>query len=291
MFGDSSDEEDQVGSSDAVASSSSSSSSSTAAALALDSEAGRRQALEARPAGAGVLAFHNGIEEALLLHVERTSKKGNVDDILRAVDSFCYSRHWMMHVGDLKGAVVANALRRSPVLAVNNEVPRLCAVELGSYCGYSTTLIASRLPPNVPLFTVENNAKCRKFTERMLTHAELIGNVRIVPSIPDAVNLIREMGLEIGFIFIDHDKASYTPDLKLIESSGLMLSPGCVVLADNILSFGVPLTEYIEHVSKADGMYSDYELLRGAVEYSVASAGDVHPGDANEDGMCIAVYR
>jgi catechol O-methyltransferase len=249
---------------------------------------GRRRALEARPAGAGVLAFHNGVEEALLLHVEKTSKKGDADDILRTIDGFCYSRHWMMHVGDLKGVVLKNILQQSPVM--NPRDQGLCAIELGSYCGYSTTLIAKQLHPGVRLFTVENNLKCRKFTERMLRHAELISNVNITGSIPEAVATITDLGLKIGFIFIDHDKSLYTSDLKLIESSGLMLSPGCVVLADNILSFGVPLNDFINHVSESNNLYSGFELMRGAVEYSVAS--DVlPPGDAHEDGMCVAIYK
>lgn len=280
MFGDSSDDEDHITSSDVATSS---------CTVALDSEVGRQRALEVRPPGAGVLAFHNGVEEALLLHVEKTSKKGDVDDILRAVDIFCYSRHWMMHVGDFKGLVLRNILQRSPVVDGRGDLS-LCAVELGSYCGYSTALIAKQLPVNVKLFTVENNLKCQKFTERMLRHAELISNVCIAESIPEAIAAIKQLELRIGFIFIDHDKSRYTSDLKLFENSGLMLSPGCVVLADNILSFGVPLNDFIDHVSESNDMYASYELMRGAVEYSVASD-TVPTGDAHEDAMCVAIYK
>lgn len=39
-------------------------------------------------------SFHNGTEQALLLHVERTAVKENAQSVLAAIDLFCYSRHW-----------------------------------------------------------------------------------------------------------------------------------------------------------------------------------------------------
>lgn len=66
--------------------------------LPLDDEDSRAAALQLRPAGSGVLAFHSGIEEAMLLFVERVATSGDPKSVLLAVDNYCYSRHWMMHV-------------------------------------------------------------------------------------------------------------------------------------------------------------------------------------------------
>ena len=51
-------------------------------------------------------------------------------------------------------------------------------------------------------------------------------------------------------VFIDHDKAAYVPDLKLIVERG-WLHPGSVVVADNIRNPGAP--DYRELMRAAEG--------------------------------------
>ena len=45
----------------------------------------------------------------------------------------------------------------------------------------------------------------------------------------------------VDMLFIDHEKALYVDDLRMVEAAGL-LEAGAVVAADNVLSFGQPLT-------------------------------------------------
>ena len=52
-----------------------------------------------RPQACGVLQFHNGTEEAMFLYVKQHSEEGDVNNIIKAIDEFCYKRHWMMHLG------------------------------------------------------------------------------------------------------------------------------------------------------------------------------------------------
>jgi hypothetical protein len=54
----------------------------------------RKKLLQARPQSCGLLAFHNGTEESLLLYVQRNATRGDPLSVLKAVDVFCYSRHW-----------------------------------------------------------------------------------------------------------------------------------------------------------------------------------------------------
>ena len=97
-----------------------------------------------RPTNCGVLAFHNGTEQALIVDVERHA--GNTpEDVLRVIDSFCYKRHWMMHIGDVKGKILIEELEKLKRL---KDTPLVC-VEIGSYCGYSSVLIAGRLRTQV----------------------------------------------------------------------------------------------------------------------------------------------
>ena len=66
-----------------------------------------------RPDDCGVMAFHNGTEEALFCHLDKSKasfaintncagRRGtvNVSKLLTEIDHFCYNRHWMMHIGD-----------------------------------------------------------------------------------------------------------------------------------------------------------------------------------------------
>jgi hypothetical protein len=110
------------------------------------------QLLLSRPAACGVMAFHNGTEEALLLFVERYAQKGKPASVLNAVDSFCYGRHWMMHCGDKKVKYLEKALqlgREKAKVTVSGtsrctvSSSQLVCLEIGSYCGYSAVKIAS----------------------------------------------------------------------------------------------------------------------------------------------------
>ena len=117
----------------------------------LDSTQRISQLLLSRPAACGVMAFHNGTEEALLLFVERSAKRGSPASVLHAIDSFCYGRHWMMHCGDKKVKYLEKALQlgrrkaKNTVFEKNRPVAssQLVCLEIGSYCGYSAVQIAS----------------------------------------------------------------------------------------------------------------------------------------------------
>ena len=63
-----------------------------------------------RPKENGVLSFHNGTEEALILFVSEHIRNHNLSQrdetvsercqyILSCIDNYCYNRHWMMHIG------------------------------------------------------------------------------------------------------------------------------------------------------------------------------------------------
>lgn len=54
----------------------------------------------------------------------------------------------------------------------------------------------------------------------------------------------------VDFVFIDHDKSAYLPDLERIVGER-WLHPGSIVVADNIKFPGAP--EYRSHMAAADG--------------------------------------
>ena len=84
--------------------------------------------------------FHPGTEDEMLRVVAAEAPRGDVSATLAVIDRFCRSSHWMMHVGDVKGAILRAPHRAAPGLWV----------ELGAYCGYSAVLLASQMHDTEP---------------------------------------------------------------------------------------------------------------------------------------------
>jgi catechol O-methyltransferase len=224
----------------------------------------------------------------LLLTIERDNTLQTASDVIDAVDHFCYSRHWMMHIGPVKGKILDDVILK----AQGGDNKLLVCVELGSYCGYSTIRIASQfINENSMIYSIEREPTCCTWTNRLCKKAGLSSNVCILEGGVDAgIQSLLDLDIHIDVLFIDHDKIKYLDDLKLFEAAGLLQSPGAIVVADNILSFGVPLADYLEHVRQPvseGGLYSSSVLHRRTVEYSTATD-SVEDGNELEDGIEIS---
>jgi hypothetical protein len=55
----------------------------------------------------------DGREEALARHVTTHARAGDVDDVIRTIDDFCYGQSFMMNVGDEKGKILDRAVQRT----------------------------------------------------------------------------------------------------------------------------------------------------------------------------------
>ena len=245
-----------------------------------------------RPESCGVLKFHNGTEDALYHYVVGKAAQGDVSAILKTIDEFCYTQHWMMHIGDQK----LHHLRSSLDKARENSPSHLCVTELGSYCGYSAIYLGSLLDKSRGdhLFCIEADPKCVGWTRRMIAHANLQDVVTVVATPASEVDIWhKELSKDhIDVLFIDHDKSQYLNDLLRIEKAGL-LNAGSVVVADNVLSFGIPLTEYLDHVRDPNGLYSSSKLHEGFIEYASGEHASLNPSEnANlVDGVEISIYK
>ena len=268
--------------------------------------------LHKRPDPCGVLQFHNGTEVALLLHVQRsishcllindddtsTQTKINIaQQVLLAIDIFCYERHWMMHIGDQKSSFLVSAIQQ----AENTSPSRpILVVEIGSYCGYSAVTIASHFShPLSRLICIENDANCRDWTQQMLSSATISSScVHIIPNIDSLQEMLSDTTCSvlspasfdtIDLLFLDHDKKLYLSDLKVILQSQL-LKTGSIVVADNVLSFGTPLDDYLHFVQNENGSFASSKTYRSTVEYSTSNS-NVAVGDYLEDGVEISVVK
>jgi catechol O-methyltransferase len=180
----------------------------------------------------------DGREAALAAYVVENAREGDLDDAIRAIDEFCYRRSVMMNVGDEKGEILDAAIRRAQ--------PRRL-LELGTYCGYSALRTARVMPEGARLLSVEFSPANAEIARRILGHAGVGERVTVVVgTLGDGGATLAALEGEHGFgagtldfVFLDHDKDAYVPDVERIVARG-WLRPGAVVVADNVRVPGAP---------------------------------------------------
>lgn len=200
--------------------------------------------------------------------VQKNATRGDPRSVVRTIDQFCRHQEWAMNVGDEKGCILD---------AVVSELNPATVLELGTYCGYSTVRIASLLPPDAKLITLEFNPHHAAVARQIIAWAGLQDKVQLVEGASG--DWIPKMRAEFGvdtfdLVFLDHWKDRYLPDTKLLEDGGL-LRKGSVLLADNVIFPGAP--EYLEYVRSSPRYESRY--FPSHLEYTRA-----------EDGLERSVY-
>lgn len=201
------------------------------------------------PVSPPLAAMGDGREEAPAEHVVAHARGGDVGDAIRAIDEFCYGRSMMMNVGDEKGELLDRAVRR----ARPRRLP-----ELGTYCSYSALRMARAMPQDARLYSIEQSEANAAIAQRILDHADAAGRVTVVVgSLGDSGATVRRLESEHGFrartldfVFLDHDKGAYLPDLERILGRG-WLHPGSVVVADNVKVPGAPA--YRAYMTRHEG--------------------------------------
>jgi len=191
----------------------------------------------------------DGREEALARHVLANARPGDLDDTIRVIDDFCVTRSAMFNVGDEKGEILDRAVQRaSPSLLL----------ELGTYCGYSGLRMARVMPQDARLYSIEFSPANADIARRIWAHAGVGERLTVlVGTLGDGGPTIGRLRDEFGFAegaldfaFVDHDKATYLPDLKRVLGER-WLHPGSIVVADNVKFPGAP--EYRGYLQAQEG--------------------------------------
>ena len=200
----------------------------------------------------------DGREEALAAHVVATAAPGDPGDAIRAIDEFCYEQSFMINVGDEKGAILDAAIERAQ--------PRRL-LELGTYCGYSALRTARAMPAGAHLYSIEFNPANADVARRIVGHAGVADRVTVVVgTLGDGGRTIDALESEHGFgagsvdfVFVDHDKDAYLPDLERILGRG-WLRTGAVVVADNVKFPGAPgYRDYMREHEGRDWRTTEHE--------------------------------
>ena len=136
-------------------------------------------------------------------------------------------------------------------------------LEIGTAIGYSTLWMATALPADGALITMEYDPGR---AGRARDHFAAAGYAdRISVIVGDATRFLRKVGGPFDLIFQDSDRKLYEPMLdRLIE----LVRPGGLLIADNILWNGEVIPEYV-----ANKKYSD-EDTAAIVSFSKRLSGD-----------------
>jgi catechol O-methyltransferase len=204
-------------------------------------------------------------EEAALEFVLKHATRGSPQSVLQTMDIFARQRRWLQSVGPKKGAILLQALRDTHAHRV---------LEIGSYCGYSATLIGEHLAKcGGHLTAIEISQRNAEVARQVVEHAGLASSVTFRRGTLESE--IDSLDDPFDVIFLDHWKDVYLPDLRRLEDRGL-LRRGTAVVADNVGFFDVP--DYLDYVRTCGHYRSRYE--RSSVEYQ----------DAIEDGVEVSEF-
>ena len=117
-------------------------------------------------------------------------------------------------------------------LALGKRPKRI--LEVGTAIGYSTLLLATALPEDGVLISLELDAPRAAIAEQAIAAVGRSHQVTVV--VGDASMTIPHLKGKFDFVFLDGPKGQYLAYLKLLLNK---LAPGAVVVADNVLFRGL----------------------------------------------------
>jgi catechol O-methyltransferase len=163
-------------------------------------------------------------------------------------------------------------------------------VELGTYCGYSSILLAKTLRDlsvSFHIFSVEVDPQHAQVARELIRLCSLQDHISVLLLHPDETTLEKLLKAKIisalptstrtsshnnntrvtiDLLFIDHDKDLYLADLRHLEEAGLVRK-GCFVAADNVLF--AKIDEYRDYMKElAEQGTVETKLVESQLEYS-----------------------
>ncbi|KAJ5652013.1 hypothetical protein N7507_009439 [Penicillium longicatenatum] len=181
---------------------------------------------------------------------------GNPQRVLCAIDEYHREFDILINVGAQKGQHIVNLISESKPSSM---------IELGVYIGYSAILFgdAIRSHGGKQYIGIEKNPEMGAIASQLVDLAGLRDTVQILVGSSDEVlqELVEEEELRhVEFIFLDHWKDLYLPDLWLLEEMDVLKTDVSVVIADNVIFPGAPeYRKWVEATTK-----QKREMVKGA---------------------------
>jgi predicted O-methyltransferase YrrM len=157
-----------------------------------------------------------------------------------------------MMVGPLEGRFLAFLVRAMGAKRV---------LEIGTFTGYSSICIASALPPEGTVTTLDVNAETTEIARRYATEAGVVD--RIDYRVGPASETLEELEGPFDLIFIDADKPGY---IDYYEAALPMLADDGLLVADNVLWSGRVASEPEDDSTRAIQRFNDHVQTDDRVE-------------------------
>uniref|UniRef100_A0A0G4HM18 catechol O-methyltransferase n=1 Tax=Chromera velia CCMP2878 TaxID=1169474 RepID=A0A0G4HM18_9ALVE len=199
-----------------------------------------------------------------------------VESVINAIDELGHSGSFMMNVGDVKGKILDEALEKKLkefFEAKKDSDEEFLLVEFGTYLGYGTLRIgrvlrAMNLPEEqlwrVSVISIDPSSATRAVAAALWETAGVrnLIDYRMADS-GDVLSELTSKGRKIDFLFVDHMKDLYLPDLQYCLDKDLLKSRA-VVVGDNLIFPGAP--DFKKFVIERTDLF-DTEIIEGKVEY------------------------
>lgn len=130
-------------------------------------------------------------------------------------------------------------------------------LEIGSFTGYSAICMASGLPADGHLDALEINDELEDLMREGWERAGV--SDRTTLHIGDAVETLKSLDGPFDFVFIDANKRQYCEYFDLVFPK---LSPGGVIVADDVLWDGKVYTEPIAHDAQTVGLLNFNDKIK-----------------------------
>jgi caffeoyl-CoA O-methyltransferase len=165
-----------------------------------------------------------------------------------------------MMVGPVEGrflAFLVRAMRASRVL------------EIGTFTGYSSICMASALPPDGRIVTLDVNAETTEIARRYAVEAGVVD--RIDYRVGPAIETLADIEGPFDLVFIDADKGGY---VDYYEAALPLLADGGLLIADNVLWSGRAAREPEDDSTRAIQRFNEHVRADERVESVMLSVRD-----------------
>jgi predicted O-methyltransferase YrrM len=147
-------------------------------------------------------------------------------------------------VGPVRGKVLIEEVKKAKPKRV---------LEIGTFIGYSTILMACELEKKAQIITIEEHSTEAEVAKSNISQSELDIDIQVIHG--DAVEVIPSLKGRFDFVFLDAAKEEYYHYLQLMENK---LEKGAIIIADNAGKFATEMKDYLDYVRTSGKYQSRY---------------------------------